>query len=281
MPRPGWSLGLGLALLVSLAGGAAGEVYRWTDDSGREHYAGALSQVPPEKRAEALDSANRAAPSRLQTFQAPAGRPTTVRASRPGGVLRIPYEQHGNAILVYVRVNDRVTAPFYVDTGAADVVLPSAVAERAGIIVGADTPRETYGTANGMIRQPVVQLDAVEVGEARVENVRGSISESLPVGLLGTSFFNHFTLQIDPAARMLTLVENPNMRGGASEAQWSERFRALRDRLTRLEAHLEGGPLTDEGRTRELEARRDEIAAELEALDDEANRASVPLTWRE
>ena len=100
-----------------------------------------------------------------------------------------------------------------------------------------------------MIRQPVVQLDAVEVGEARVENVRGSISESLPVGLLGTSFFNHFTLQIDPAARMLTLVENANMRGGASEAQWSERFRALRERQARLESHLEDGPLTDESRT--------------------------------
>ena len=46
-----------------------------------------------------------------------------VRSASRGGVLGIPYEQHGNAILVYVRVNDRVTAPFYVDTGAADVVI--------------------------------------------------------------------------------------------------------------------------------------------------------------
>jgi len=268
-------------LLVSLAGGAKAEVYRWTDDSGREHYAGALSQVPPEKRAEALESAKRAAPSRLQTFETPASRPSAAHMARRTGVLRIPYEQHGNAILVYVRLNDRVTAPFYVDTGAADVVLPAAVAERAGVIVGADTPRETYGTANGLIRQAVVRLDSVEVGEARVENVRGSVSESLPVGLLGTSFFNHFTLQIDPAARMLTLIENPDMRGGASQVQWSERFRALRDRQARLEAHLEGGPLFEESRTRELEARRDEIAAELEALDDEANRAGVPAAWRE
>ena len=281
MPLLGRRLGLGLALLVSLAGGAAAEVYRWTDDSGREHYAGALSQVPPEKRAEALESAERAAPSRLQTFETPASRPAAANVARRTGVLRIPYEQHGNAILVYVRLNDRVTAPFYVDTGAADVVLPSAVAARAGVIVGADTPRETYGTANGLIRQAVVRLDSVEVGEARVENVRGSVSESLPVGLLGTSFFNHFTLQIDPAARMLTLVENPNMRGGASQAQWSERFRALRDRQARLEEHLGDGPLLEEGRTQELEARRDELAEELEALDEEANRAGVPAAWRE
>lgn len=281
MPLLGWRLGLGLALLVSLAGGATAEVYRWTDDSGREHYAGALSQVPPEKRAEALDSVKREAPSRLQTFETPAARPSAAHMARRTGVLRIPYEQHGNAILVYVRLNDRVTAPFYVDTGAADVVLPSAVAARAGVIVGADTPRETYGTANGLIRQAVVRLDSVEVGEARVENVRGSVSESLPVGLLGTSFFNHFTLQIDPAARMLTLIENPDMRGGASQAQWSERFRALRDRKARLDEHLEHGSLLDEGRGRELEARRDELAAELEALDEEADRSGVPAAWRE
>jgi len=281
MPRLATSLGLALLLCPLLAGGAAAEVYRWTDAEGREHYAGELSQVPPSERAEALDSTQREAPSRLQVFEAPAGRPVLGRGAGRRGVLRIPYEQHGNAILVYVRLNDRVTAPFYVDTGAADVVLPSAVAARAGVYVGAETPRETYATANGLIRQPVVNLETVEVGEARVENVRGSVSESLPVGLLGTSFFNHFTLQIDPAARMLTLLENSNMRGGASEAQWSERFRALRERQARLEAFLEDGTLTDETRARELEARREQLAAELEALEDAANRAEVPAAWRE
>ena len=37
---------------------------------------------------------------------------------------------HRNAILVYARLNDRVSAPFYVDTGAADVVVPAEVAEQ-------------------------------------------------------------------------------------------------------------------------------------------------------
>jgi len=266
---------------VSLAGGAAAEVYRWTDDSGREHYAGSLSEVPPRERAEALDSVRGDAPSRLQTFRAPARQPASAHAARQAGALRIPYEQHGNSILVYARLNDRITAPFLVDTGAADVVLPAEVAARAGISVGADTPRETYGTANGLIRQAVVQLDAVEVGDARVENIRGSVSESLAVGLLGTSFFNHFTLQIDPAARMLTLIENSSMRGGASEAEWSERFRALRERQARLEAYLADGSLVDADRARELEARREQLAAELEALEAEANRSDVPMGWRD
>jgi clan AA aspartic protease (TIGR02281 family) len=271
---------LALGLLVP-AGPAAAEVYRWTDDAGRVHYAGALSQVPPAERAEALDWARSAEPSRLQVFESPPARREPDARARRGGVLRIPYEQHGNAILVYARLNDRVTAPFYVDTGAADVVLPAAVASRAGVAVGADTPRETYATANGLVRQAVVRIEAVEVGEARVEHVRGSVSESLPVGLLGASFFNQFTLQIDPAARMLTLIENPSMRGGTSTTQWRERFRALRERIERIETHLAAGQLTDESRVRELESSRDRLALELEALEEEADRAEVPAGWRE
>jgi clan AA aspartic protease (TIGR02281 family) len=174
-----------------------------------------------------------------------------------------------------------VDAPFYVDTGAADVVVPTAVAARAGIHVGPRTPRETYSTANGLVRQPVIRFDAIEVGEARVENVRGSVSESLPVGLLGTSFFNHFTLQIDPAARMLTLVVNPNMRGGASEGQWRERFRELQQRIARLDDYLEDGTLTNDTRVRELGARRDALAGDLDRLETEADRADVPRGWRE
>ena len=281
MPRLSWSLGLGPLVFVLLAGGATADVYRWTDDAGNTHYAGKLSQVPPGKRAQAVDSTQPAAPSRYQVFEAPADRPAANRSGGREGVLRIPYEQHGNAILVYARINDRVTAPFYVDTGAADVVVPAAVAARAGVSVDSDTPRETYSTANGMIRQAVVHLDTVEVGEARVENVRGSVSDTLPVGLLGTSFFNHFTLQIDPAARMLTLVENPNMRGGASASQWAERFRDLRTRKKRIDDYLAENQLTDAARVKELETKRDQLAAQLESLEEEANRAEVPAAWRE
>lgn len=274
--RSAW---LAAFVCVLLASGAAAEVYRWTDEHGREHWTGDLSQVPPGKRGEALDAARSPGPSRLQIFEGAPSRVAGERFRARSGVLRIPYEQQGNAILVYARLNDRVSAPFYVDTGAADVVVPAEVAERAGIVVGADTPRETYATANGLVRQAVVSFDAIEVGEARVENVRGSVSQSLPVGLLGTSFFNHFTLQIDPAARMLTLVVNPNMRGGVSETQWRERFRTLQQRLARLDAYLADGTLTSE--SRELEARREALGSELDRLEAEADRADVPAAWRE
>jgi clan AA aspartic protease (TIGR02281 family) len=273
--------GLGVLLCALFTSAASADVYRWTDAEGREHWTGELWQVPPAKRGEAMDNAQAAEPSRLQLYQGPPSSAARRPTGRGSSVLRIPYEQHGNAILVYARLNDRVDAPFYVDTGAADVVVPAAVAARAGIHVGARTPRETYSTANGLVRQPVISFDAIEVGEARVENVRGSVSESLPVGLLGTSFFNHFTLQIDPAARMLTLVVNPNMRGGASEAQWRERFRELQQRIARLDDYLEDGTLTNDTRVRELGARRDALAGDLDRLETEADRADVPRGWRE
>jgi clan AA aspartic protease (TIGR02281 family) len=269
--RASIAAGLGALLCALFVSAASADVYRWTDAEGREHWTGELWQVPPAKRGEALDSTQAAEPSRLQLYEGPPSQAARKPARRRNGVLRIPYEQHGNAILVYARLNDRVDAPFYVDTGAADVVVPASVAARAGIHVGPRTPRETYSTANGLVRQAVISFDAIEVGEARVENVRGSVSESLPVGLLGTSFFNHFTLQIDPAARMLTLIVNPHMRG----------FRELRHRITRLDDHLEEGTLTTDSRVRELTARRDELVENLDRLETEADRADVPSGWRE
>jgi clan AA aspartic protease (TIGR02281 family) len=277
MVRRAASAALGL-LVCALSGGARGEVYRWTDEAGREHFAGELSQVPPAQRAAAQAAAAEPAPSRLQTFEAPPHAP--ARAARRGA-LHVPYEQHGNAMVVYARLNERVTAPFVVDTGAADVVVPAGVASQAGIVVEPGTPRETYATANGLVRQAVVTFESVEVGEARVESVRGSVSETLPVGLLGTSFFNRFTLQIDPEAHVLTLIPNPGTPGGADRARWSERFRSLRARQQRLDGYLADGTLTDETRQRALEARREALAAELEALEREADRAEVPAAWRE
>jgi clan AA aspartic protease (TIGR02281 family) len=278
MFRPAASAAVGL-FVFALSSGASAEVYRFTDEAGREHFVNELSQVPPAQRAAAQQETERRSPSRLQTYEAPARAP--VRGAARRGVLHVPYQQHGNAMLVYVRLNELVTAPFVVDTGAADVVVPAALARQAGIVVEPGTPRETYATANGLVRQAVVEFESVAVGEARVEGVRGSVSDSLPVGLLGTSFFNHFTLQIDPAARVLTLTPNPHMPGGTDQNEWSERFRALRARHARLERYLAEGTLTSESRQRELEQRRAALAAELEALEREADRADVPAAWRE
>ena len=184
-------------------------------------------------------------------------------------------------MVVYVRINDAVTAPFLVDTGASDVVVPAHVARAAGVRVTRDTLRQSYQTANGMVDSPVVALDSVQVGGARVENVRGSISDSMSVGLLGGTFFNHFTMQIDPGASAITLVQNQNVAGGANQAEWRERFRSLRGAIAAIDAHTAGGQLLNDERAAELQDRRDALAAELEALEQAANAAGVPQAWRD
>ena len=124
-------------------------------------------------------------------------------------------------------------------------------------------------------------LDSVQVGDARVERVRGSISESMSVGLLGGTFFNNFTFQIDPAANVITLIPNANVRAGANPEEWRARFRELRSDLAKLDHHLSNGILTNDRRAAELAERRERLVAEIAALDEEADAAGVPHGWRE
>ena len=278
--RLGVSL-VGAALLAAgLADGARADIYRWTDAEGRTHFTQSLAQVPPAYRAEAERSARKETPrtvaaSTALTRVAPTAR---LRGGRP---IEIPFEKQGNAMLVYVRINDAVTSPFLVDTGASDVVVPGHVARAAGIRVAVDTPRQRYETANGTIEAPVVLLDSVQVGGARVENLRGSLSDSMSIGLLGGTFFHNFTMQIDPAASVITLLPNSHMAGGATPAEWRARFHGLRREIEIIDAHLAGGSLLDEARERTFQEKRAALAAELEALEHEANAAGVPQAWRD
>jgi clan AA aspartic protease (TIGR02281 family) len=266
-------------LAAGLLGPASAEIYRWTDAAGRVHFTQDLSQVPASARAEAERSARPEAPRSAPPASAAAPSALPHVRGSAGRALQIPFEKQGNALIVYVRINDAVTAPFIVDTGASDVLVPAHLAGAAGIEIGRDTPHRTYQTANGLVDTPVVTLDSVQVGEARVENVPGSVSGAMSIGLLGGTFFNNFTFQIDPAANVITLFPNAHVRGGANQGEWRARYREINGLIAELDAHL-AGELTDESRIRVLERRREELLAALEELDQEANRAGVPQAWR-
>ena len=184
-------------------------------------------------------------------------------------------------MVVEVTLNDRVSAPFVVDTGASDVSIPEELASRLGIRIGPETPYRSYTTANGVIAKPVITLDSVQAGEARVEQVRASISSTLGVGLLGGAFFNNFTFQIDPAANQIAVVLNDRVRAGRSEAQWREQFQQVRGDLVRLERYMEENHFTRESRVAGLEEKRAELEGKLQTLEEEADLALVPQAWRE
>jgi clan AA aspartic protease (TIGR02281 family) len=282
-----------LAAVALAIPGAHAEIYTWTDAEGRVHYTQDLQGVPAGQRADARRRAAEAEaePSKVQGFEsAPAARApsrTSHRAfaradSRSGGrVHRIPVERAGSGMVVPVRLNGGVVAPFLVDTGASYVLIPEAVAEEAGIQTGPDTRMMQFSTANGIVEHPIVMLDLVELGSAQAEDVPAAISPTMQIGLLGLSFFNRFTYQVDAASGILTLTENDlaesgALRGGRSESQWRGEFAAMRAREAALDARRASGPSS-----RSLEVEKASFERDLELLEAEADAARVPDVWRQ
>lgn len=282
-----------VAAAALAAAPAAAEIFRWTDADGRVHFTEDLSRVPPEQRGAARARAAESTPNRVQTFSAPAAARTPAPSARPsagalarGRVHRVSVERAGNGMIVPVRINGATVAPFLIDTGASYVLLPARVAREAGVVVGPETRSLSFTTANGVVEQPVVTLDSVELGSARAEQVAASISDRMELGLLGLSFFNRFTYQVDAAAGLVTLVENDlaasgHLRGGRSESQWRGEFAAAR---ARIEAIAAARARTTPSKGRRLDRLDEEALAarrQLEALDAEADQANVPQTWRQ
>ncbi len=152
--------------------------------------------------------------------------------------------------------------------------------------MGPETRTKRYSTANGVVTHPVVMLRSVSLGGATVENVPASITPSMQVGLLGLSFFNHFTYNIDAAEGVVTLVPNElaesgRIRGGRSQAQWQAEYRNLGYRIAAVEREY-AGKLESRGRERaRLEAELEDLERQLAILETEADRARVPMVWRD
>jgi clan AA aspartic protease (TIGR02281 family) len=281
-------------LIVALGSGLArAEIYQWTDSAGRVHFTQNLGQVPPQHRAAAEARANapgRDPVQRVQTYATPAApKPDggTALGMQPNAdeTYRIPVSRAGTGMLVQVLLNETTSAPFLIDTGASDVLVPKSVADRLGLQVGPNTRTKRYATANGVVTHPVVMLRSVALGGARVENVPASITSGLQFGLLGLSFFNHFTYNIDAAQGIVTLKPNHlavagRIRGGRSEAQWRAEYRNLRMRIASVGAEKARTPSTHTREHRRLERRGADLGRELKLLEGEADQARVPMTWR-
>ncbi len=276
---------IALALAVVASAPVSAEIYQWSDSEGRIHFTEHLDRVPPAQRESALRGAREEGRAdALQTYGgggSAASAPPGARSARFARELRVPFERDGTLMRVNVRLNDALSAPFYVDTGASGVALPTRVAEQLGLRVGPDTPHVPVSTANGRVLRPHFRLDAVELGGARVEGLEATLNPSMEIGLLGGAFFNNFVYRVDAAENVITLAPNEQMRGGLDAQGWRTRFQTLRGPLETLETHLvPENPLRSEERET-LEQRRAHLRAELDALELEANRQAVPQAWRE
>jgi len=121
----------------------------------------------------------------------------------------IPLTRKGRSLFVQVELNEFHEATLLVDTGASEVALTPEVAFELGLIDG-ETPEATYMTANGQVSSYITTLDSIRLGEAVQYEVPVSVSKDralagLGDGLLGMSFFEHYTVFVDSAKEELHL----------------------------------------------------------------------------
>ena len=128
---------------------------------------------------------------------------STQSVPASGGPQEVKIERRGDTYRVPVRINDTITLPFLLDTGATDLVIPADVAltlMRAGALRSGDfVGKDRYRLANGSEEvSDLVVLHEVQVGEHIVKNVTASISPPQGEPLLGQSFLSKFgTVTLD------------------------------------------------------------------------------------
>jgi hypothetical protein len=127
----------------------------------------------------------------------------------------IPLKPDGGVWTVPVRVNDVVTLPFVVDSGAADVSITYdlyLILRRAGSVSSADiTGYTNYSLADGSTqREPNLRIRSLRIGGIEVRDVACSVAPERGSLLLGQSFLSRFrTVSIDYQRHVLLIDESP------------------------------------------------------------------------
>jgi len=137
----------------------------------------------------------------------------SIGLSRSGGVFELP-----------VKINDRITLDFVLDSGAAEISIPSDVVLtliRTGTISQLDyMGTSTYILADGSkVTSPRVRLRRVQVGSIEITNVVASVTNSNGSLLLGQSFLSRLpSWKIDNAIPALVIGDSRDGKNGKASA---------------------------------------------------------------
>jgi predicted aspartyl protease len=192
------SAALVAALFVLLARSIASpaEIYRWIDERGATHYSDGFESVPEKYRANAVPTGLHNAP-----LGSPAPTSGTPRAAgRPAatGGTEIKFTP-GREILVQARLNGSTSVKLLLDTGAQRTVINPRALVAAGVALQTGQAVQMKG-ATGTASVSTVQVDSVEVGEAKVATlvvISHDIEHEGVDGLLGRDFLDQFKVSID------------------------------------------------------------------------------------
>jgi len=300
------------AAFCALAAGARADLYRWVDPQGGVHVTedkseiprGAVVTVEPSRKTPASGDAEPgspapAAPARGAARAASVSHQAVLAVApvpaeaepRPESIVHIlRYQRAGQEISLDASLADRVRCDFKVDTGASINTIPLWAVKELGLDIDKDTPTiSVVGISGKPARVPLVMVPSVRIGSVYVENVEMAVLDTMGTGLLGMPFFNHFQVHIDPAEGELRLTEIDldkvdGIYGGMGEDAWRQRFAQLHHRLALIRKAREKVP--DESATvaelylQRLDEEEAKVQSQLEALEDRAQAAGVPASWR-
>lgn len=121
-------------------------------------------------------------------------------ASKPSGAVELRAVRHGHFVTT-AYLNGR-PIEVMVDTGASMVALTYEDAESAGIFVRPSDFTHRVSTANGVAKVAPIHIDTVDIGDIRVRDVKGVVTErgAMKTTLLGMTFLgklSKFEMQRD------------------------------------------------------------------------------------
>ena len=138
---------------------------------------------------------------------------TIPTAPNAAGQFLIPLQRQGGTFIVPVLVNKLITLNFVVDSGAADVSIPSGVVltlVRIGVLHDADfIGRETYTLADGSkMPSATFRIRSLTANKVEIGDVKASVAPAAGELLLGQSFLSRFkSWSIDNARQALVLTQ--------------------------------------------------------------------------
>lgn len=190
-----------LVLSLGLEALGAAEYYRWVDESGVLHITDNLHNVPPKQRGGA---------HRIQAKESPRAAEPRIQSAPPAPrKASVPFERHGNIVIVPVTLNNRQTIKLVVDTGASYTFISHALARDLAIDVRRSEKTVPFHTANGVVEAPLTHLDSITVGGMEIKNLTAAVHDTTPeataAGLLGLNFLSNFRIDIDTERGVLHL----------------------------------------------------------------------------
>jgi hypothetical protein len=191
--RIGLAVLLGVIFLAPSLGSA--QVYRWEDQDGL-HFTNSYERVPVPHRPQVGPP--------LPIAPEPSAPPPSPPLS---GVTKIPYSP-GSPILVTASIGGAGSVTLILDTGADRTMVSPEALGRLGISY-ADGPRAEIKGVTGTSQGAMVEVNSIEVGQAKVGPLRIVAHDAdlkKADGLLGRDFLEHFTVTIDSKEQQVTLA---------------------------------------------------------------------------